>query len=110
MRSIKALSFTAAAAGVALLSGCAMTERTPVTGCIYSDVKGGHFESINSGVGSTKSGQTMATSILGWIGQGDASIATAASKGGISKVAYVDYKTTNILGFYATYTTTVYGE
>jgi hypothetical protein len=41
---------------------------------------------------------------------GDASIATAATNGGIKRIHHVDHETTNILGIYAKYVTVVYGE
>jgi hypothetical protein len=106
MRSFKALALTATVAGAALLSGCAAV-RTPVSGCLYLDVKDG---SAVSSASPSKMGSAQATTILGWVGTGDASISAAAKAGGISKIAYVDYKSTNILGIFGTYTTVVYGE
>ncbi|PYN11407.1 MAG: protein trl [Candidatus Rokuibacteriota bacterium] len=41
---------------------------------------------------------------------GDASISAAAKNGGITRIHHVDHETMNILGFYAKYTTIVYGE
>lgn len=107
MRSIKALSLTAAVVGVALISGCAAV-RTPVSGCIWLDVTANDGNATTAS--ASKKGTATATSILGWIGQGDCSISAAAKAGGISKVAYVDYHSTNILGFFGTTTTIVYGE
>lgn len=40
----------------------------------------------------------------------DASVATAAKNGGISKISTVDFNTKTILGIVTTYTTTVTGE
>ena len=57
-----------------------------------------------------KVGTGTVTSILGLIATGDASIRTIANSAGISKIDYVDYKSTNILGLIATYTVYVYGE
>lgn len=96
---------------IALLAatGCAATStRAPVTGFLYTDASAG--ESAGSDVAATKTGEACAASILGLIGTGDASINTAAKKGGITQVAYVDGKSTNILGLYATYCTVVHGE
>lgn len=98
-----------AAVSLFATSGCAaMSNRAPVTGFLYSDVAAG--ENISSNAGTTKKGEACAASILGLIGTGDASINTAAKEGGIAKVAYVDGKSTNILGLYAKYCTIVYGE
>ncbi len=55
-------------------------------------------------------GEACATSILGWIATGDASVSAAMANGGISNVATIDYKLDNILGVYATYCTVVKGS
>jgi hypothetical protein len=47
---------------------------------------------------------------LGWIGTGDASAATAAKNGGISKISSVDYHTKSILGLWAESCTKVSGD
>jgi len=57
-----------------------------------------------------KVGTATATSILGLIATGDASIEAATRNGGITKVKYVDYSVKNILGLFGEYTTTVYGD
>lgn len=106
MRSIKALSLAAAAVGVTVLAGCAGV-RAPVNGSLYLDVQDGAAVSTAA---ASKKGTAQATTILGWVGTGDASISAASKAGGISKVAYVDYHSTNILGIFGTYTTIVYGE
>jgi len=59
-------------------------------------------------VGS-KVGTATMTNIIG-IGMGDASIETAAKNGGITKIATVDVKGTNILGLYSKTTVIVTGE
>jgi hypothetical protein len=89
------------------LGGCAAV-RTPVSGSLYLDVKSS--ESVGTGVVAQKMGSAKATSILGLVGTGDASISTAAKAAGISKVSYVDYHSTNILGLFGTTETIVYGE
>ena len=91
-----------------LLAGCAAMAMQPVTGFIYSDVKGPLTATDNTV--SSKVGTAVCTSILGLVAQGDASIETAAKNGGITKISHVDYHSTNILGIYATFTVTVYGE
>ena len=99
-------------AGLGALSlttgGCGASVRSPVTGCIYLDVKSS--ESVGTGTVAPKMGSAQATTILGWVGTGDASINTAAKAGGISKISYVDYHSTGILGIYGTTETIVYGE
>lgn len=65
---------------------------------------------VTSNALGTKVGQASATSILGIVGTGDASIQAAAKKAGITKISHVDESATSVLGIYAKYTTTVYGE
>ncbi len=57
-----------------------------------------------------KTGAATATSILGIVATGDASIEAAAKNAGITRIHHVDHHTKNILGFYAEFTTIVYGE
>ena len=88
------------------LSGCLAT--SPVTGMIYSDVAGPH--SVAGELDENMLvGRATAQSILGLFASGDASIQTAARSAGITDIRIVDYESTNILGFYATFTTVVYG-
>ena len=105
MRSTALLAVLATAA--VLSTGCA-AGRAPVTGFIYTDVK--DSASVTGNSLASKRGTAQATSILGWVGQGDASAQAAAQAGGIKKISHVDYHTTSILGVYAPYTTDVYGE
>lgn len=93
------------AAGV-FLSGCA----TPFPhGVIYTEVKSP--VAVGDGNGSySKVGVAKATSIIGMVATGDASIKAAMANGGISKIKFVDYDSKNILGLYGEYTTTVYGD
>jgi hypothetical protein len=62
-------------------------------------------------VGS-KVGSAQTTSVLGmfYLDGGDASIRTAAKKGGISKISTVDFKMTNYLFVVGIYETIVTGE
>lgn len=57
-----------------------------------------------------KTGAATATSILGIVATGDASIEAAAKNGGITRIHHVDHHSKNILGFYSEFTTIVYGE
>lgn len=102
-------SLILAAFGTALLvsGGCAQV-RSPVSGSLYLDVK--CSESVGTGTVASKVGTAKATSILGWVGTGDASISAAAAAGKISRVGFVDYYSTNILGIFGTTETIVHGE
>jgi hypothetical protein len=91
------------------LGGCAMATggNGGVTGTIYSGYKMGG--AVGSGTG-TKTGQACASSILGALALGDASIAAAKAAGGVTQVAHVDHEIFSILGLYATSCTTVVGQ
>ena len=94
--------------GVVVLSGCAMG-MSPITGFIYMDVAG-PLTATGATSGFVKIGQSAATSILGIVGTGDASINAAAASAGITKIHHVDYHTVNYVGVWAKTTVTVYGE
>ena len=64
---------------------------------------------INIPEGSKK-GEATATSVLGWFAFGDASVQKAAKDGGITKISHIDQKSTSVLGLFAKYTITVYGD
>lgn len=91
-----------------VLNGCAMSMRAPVSGYIYTSTQAN--EEATSNAGASKRGEACASSILGWIGTGEASIQKAASSAGISKIAYVDSSSFGVLGIYAEYCAIVYGE
>jgi hypothetical protein len=97
-------------AGLALsANGCAMAAggNGGVSGTLYSGYKMGG--AVTTGTG-TKTGQACASSILGAIGTGDASVAAAKAAGGITEVAHVDHDIFSILGLYATSCTIVVGK
>lgn len=89
-----------------LLSSCA----TPYPcGMLYTEIKA-PIAAGDGGMSYAKVGVAKATSILGLVATGDASIKAAAANGGIRNIKYVDYDAKNILGVYGEYTTTVYGD
>ena len=87
--------------------GCA-TAQSPVNGFLYSDVK--HPGGATEAYGGSAKGEACATSILGLIANGDASIDAAKKAGSVMQVTAVDHSSSNILGFYAKYCTIVYGK
>jgi hypothetical protein len=89
-------------------TGCAFVTRAPVTGLVYLSTEQG--ESVASNDVGTKRGEACATSILGWVATGDASVASAAKAGGITKISHVDSTASDILLVYAEYCTVVYGS
>lgn len=91
----------------ALLTSCAAV-KSPVTGYIYTGTKSAL--AVTENPTGTKKGTASAVSILGWVATGDASVEKAAKEAGITKISHIDEESTNILGIYAKYTITVYGE
>lgn len=95
-------------AGLALFfSSCAVV-KAPLTGVIYTDVKSP--VAVTDSENSTKVGTAEATSILGIVATGDASVEAAAKSAGITEIHHVDAHSTSILGVFAKYTIYVYGE
>ncbi len=90
-----------------LLAGCAYSV-APLVGTVYTDVKAPITATDSDSY--SKVGTAEATSVLGIVATGDASIEAAMKNGGISKVHHVDYHSTSILGLYAKFVVTVYGE
>lgn len=90
---------------VVLFTSCGSIEPR---GAIFID---GTFPvAVGTGAPATKVGESSCHQLLGWIVTGDASIKAACENGGITKIAYVDWKVKNIAGIIADYTLTVYGE
>lgn len=90
-----------------LLSGCATLY--PV-GALYTEVKLPSVMGDGKDITYSKVGVSKATSVLGLVATGDASIDAAVKAGRIKTIKYVDWNAKNILGVYGEYTTTVYGD
>jgi hypothetical protein len=93
---------------LASLSGCYAFLGVENGGLIYRDVTL-PLTATEYGPGS-KVGRAEATTLLGLISTGNAGIEAAKRNGGITKVAHVDYRRTNMLGIFATYEVIVYGD
>ena len=91
-----------------MLTGCYALSTSPVTGFLYTDLKGPMTATGENA--SRKVGQAKCSTILGLIATGDCSIQAAMRAGGISNVHHVDYESSSVLGITASYTTTVYGD
>jgi hypothetical protein len=89
------------------MSGCAYAA-APVTGFLYSGVTHGNTATSNPVGGKT--GESCATSILGVVATGDATVDSAAKQGGITTISHVDHKVMAVLGVYAEYCTVVHGS
>jgi len=91
---------------------------TSVAGCAgaASPLVGGIFTNVNYGDTATpaasanKEGKACASSILGFVATGDASVAAAKVSGGITTVASVDHSAFSVLSIYAEWCTIVKGS
>jgi hypothetical protein len=93
----------------AVMSGCAaMSTRSPVTGFLYSDNQTAIAATSNQA--GNRVGEACATSILGLVGTGDASIEAARRNGGITMITSVDAKNEAYVGVYAKTCTIVRGR
>ena len=90
------------------LTGCGVFSYAPVMAPIAIE-KGPYITAVDNGVGASKVGRAKAEGIL-LVGFGDASIATAAANGKITKIHHVDTEVLNVIGVYSRYETVVYGE
>lgn len=100
-----------AAALLSNLSGCAtfvfLGQHAPV-GFLYADAT--VPATVTENELGKKKGEACATSILGLVTTGDASVRAAADAGGIKQISSVDGSIRNILGIVATYCTVVSGQ
>jgi hypothetical protein len=95
-----------AALSASLLGGCVFASG-PVMAPLAVNMTG----PVSAGPAPTspKVGRADAWGIV-LFATGDASISAAMRNGGITRVHHVDHETLNILGWFAKYTTIVYGE
>ena len=91
------------------LSSCYVSPVIPPAGAVYTNVKAPQNPEAAGKIGS-KVGKSDASSILGLISFGDASVKAAADNGGISEVQHTDYEFFNLLGIYQRYSTIAYGD
>lgn len=108
---MKQLKFVLALAGISAaafsLAACQIVA-TPASGWIFTDVKYGDL--ATTATAATKEGKACATTILGWVSQGDATVAAAKAAGGITTVASVDHTAHQILGIVGDWCTIVKGS
>ena len=106
---MKKLSVLVVLVGVLMLFGCAGPYSPGFIISQYDAPMCSPDDASGLAIGS-KTGQAMMINYLGWIATGDASVATAAANGGISKVKTVDYHFDTILGIINKTTTIVTGD
>jgi TRL-like protein family len=104
--SKKLIAFGLAASGLLSLSGCAGVY-SPAAGSIWTDTKFG--STATTAAAASKTGKACATSYLGMVALGDASVAAAKAAGGITTVSSVDH-TANWMLVFGTFCTVVKGS
>jgi TRL-like protein family len=121
MKKSRLLSLAAALSLAGAIACGSAPLSPPGSGSLYTNVKA-NFNCWHGDEGScvgengpkaagSKSGEACASTILMLITTGDMSLKTAASNGGISRVASIDYSTMNVLGsLYMKSCTIVNGE
>jgi hypothetical protein len=115
--TIKAIAVSLAISSTTVLSGCASNVfpgGPTIAGGLLTNVTS-PAQSLTVATDATakpiKEGSASATSFLGLIATGNASVQAAMKDGNISKVHNVDHTINTILfGVYASTTTTVHGE
>jgi hypothetical protein len=88
------------------VSNCALSGFGPIGG-LFTDHKIGVFA---TGTEGSKKGNACATSILGLVAYGDASVEEAARKSNISKISNINLHSFSVLGVYGTLCTHVQGD
>ncbi len=90
-----------------ILSAC-QPVASPLLGMVYNETTYG--DTVTSHDAGTKEGKACASSVLGIVATGDASIQAAKNNGGITKVTHVDHSAKNILGITSEWCTIIRGE
>lgn len=103
------IRFALLAASLAMpsLGGCAFVA-SPVNGVLYTNVQGP--VTATTLAKSTRVGEACASTILGVVATGDASIDAAKRAGQITEVSSVDFRSHHILLLYGQFCTIVHGE
>ncbi len=109
-RLCRALVISLFAVGAGGCAGFFTAPVQPPIGLLYSRYNAViDIDSDETELGS-KVGRSEASSILGLIATGDASVASAAKAGGITTIRHIDYEFFTVLGIYGRFTTVVYGD
>lgn len=104
---MKKLGLVMLSSAVLGLTGC-QPVASPLMGVFYNDTKYGDVATTLPN--GTKEGKACATTVLGLVATGDASIAAAKANGGITEVSFVDHSAKSILGITGEWCTIVKGK
>lgn len=106
------IAFVASLAIAAVVGGCTTLQAPviPPLGGVYSEIQAPLDIDLHETTLGSKQGRSESFAILSLIAMGDASVAGAARKGGLSTIHHVDYEYFNVLGIYQKFTTVVYGD
>lgn len=94
------------------LGGCMIVE-SPIKGVLGTEVIWGDVATAEAGSGvpgKSKEGKACASSILGLLARGDASVRAAKQNGGITEVTVVDHSARNFLNIVGEWCTIVRGH
>jgi len=99
---------------VAVMSGCgavvAFAPVVPPTGAFFTATEAPLDVDVDKTQLGSKTGKASTHCVFGLVAFGDGSIATAARNGNLKVINHADYSSLNVLGFYSSYTTIVYGD
>ncbi|MFN7135127.1 MAG: TRL-like family protein [Myxococcales bacterium] len=109
MKLVRILALGALAASLSGCAGIAFAGRGVPQAGLYVDAQTGEQVTQNA-LGGKSSAPQCASSILGIVTTGDASVGTAAKQAGITRIAVVDQQYSNLLGLFAKYCVVVHGE
>ena len=108
MKQLKVVLTLAGISVAALSLAACQIVASPLAGTTLNETKYGNIATAETA--TTKEGKACATSILGAVAQGDASIVAAKANGGITKVTSVDHYAKNVLGIFGEWCTIVKGS
>ena len=108
---VRKLSVVIALVAVPFVAGCAGVAFAGrgVNGAVVYANSDANEKVTHNDVGP-KRGEACSWSVLGLVTAGDSSVPTAATRGGITRIASVDNSFANYLGLYASYCVVVSGQ
>ena len=106
--------FLVVAVAVVVMTGCgavvAFAPVVPPTGIFFTSTEAPLDVDVDKTQLGSKVGKASTQCVFGLVAWGDASTAAAARNGNLKVINHADYSSLNVLGFYSSYTTIVYGD
>jgi len=82
----------------------------PPPGLFFTSIQAPIDTDVNTNPIGPKVGEATSTSVLGLFAFGDASVASAAQDGNLTKINHLDYEYFNLLFLFQKFTTRAHGE